>query len=281
VPYRRYNESAETVMSTIEAMRSRISLGLDRLGLQTAMSPGAARNALDCALWDLEAKRSGKPACALAGLFAPKPMLTAHTITLGSPEEMAAAAHKMAACRLLKVKLGGQGDRARLEAVRRAAPSAQLIVDVNEGWTTANLTANLQDCKRYGVTMVEQPLPAIDDQALADIPHILPICADESVHDCASMPALAGKYDMINIKLDKCGGLTEALKLAELAASKGFSLMVGCMVATSLALAPAMLVAQHAQIVDLDGAFLLAKDRPDGLRYEGDNVYPPVTALWG
>jgi L-Ala-D/L-Glu epimerase len=281
VPYPRYGETVEGVASAIAALRPDIARGLDREALQHAMPPGAARNALDCALWDLAAKRSGRRAHELAGLPQPQPLATAYTISLATPEAMAAAAEKAAARTLLKIKLGGAGDPARIAAVRRAAPRAQLIVDANEGWTAANLQDNLAACAQAGVALVEQPLPADRDAALAEFAHPIPVCADESAHATASLAALAGKYEAVNVKLDKTGGLTEALAMAHAAQDMGFALMVGCMVATSLAMAPAMLVAQRARIIDLDGPLLLAGDRPHGLRYEGSWVHPPSPALWG
>ena len=281
VPYPRYGETIEGVASAISALRAQIERGLDREALQHAMPPGAARNALDCALWDLAAKRSGRRAHELAGLAPLQPLTTAYTISLATPEVMAAAAEKAAARALLKIKLTGAGDPARIAAVRRAAPRSGLIVDANEGWTAANLKENLAACAKAGVTLVEQPLPADADAALVDIAHPIPVCADESVHATASLAALAGKYDAVNIKLDKAGGLTESLAMARCAQDMGFALMVGCMVATSLAMAPAMLVAQRARIVDLDGPLLLAGDRPHGLRYEDSRVHPPTPALWG
>jgi L-Ala-D/L-Glu epimerase / N-acetyl-D-glutamate racemase len=280
VPYARYRESVEGVFAAVEAMREALAGGLDRDKLQQIMPAGAARNALDCALWDLDAKRAGRAAHALAGLPAPQPVVTAYTISLGTAEEMARAA-KSAARPLLKVKLGGAGDPARLEAVRQAAPRAELIVDANEAWQASELAANLAACAKAGVTLVEQPLPAGDDSALADVARVVPVCADESVHDRASLAALVGKYDAVNIKLDKAGGLTEALALAAEAERLGFGLMVGCMVSTSLAIAPALLLAQRARVVDLDGPLLLAQDRPEGLRYDGSLVHPPAPELWG
>jgi L-alanine-DL-glutamate epimerase-like enolase superfamily enzyme len=281
VPYARYGETPDGIVAAIEAMRPALGRGLDRAALQAAMPAGAARNTLDCALWDLNAKQTGRPAYDLAGLLAPQPVVTAYTISLGSPAEMAAAAEKAAGHTLLKVKLGGPDDPACIGAVRRSAPKAELIVDANEGWDAANLAQNLAACGEAGVTLVEQPLPAGSDDALARLKRPIAVCADESVHDRASLAALAGKYDAVNIKLDKAGGLTEALAMAEEAERRGFALMVGCMVATSLSMAPAMLLAQRARVVDLDGALLLAKDRPDGLRYEGSLVHPPTAALWG
>jgi L-alanine-DL-glutamate epimerase-like enolase superfamily enzyme len=278
VPYARYGETVESVTAAIEAMRSALS---DRAGLQRAMPAGAARNALDCAFWDLEAKAAGKAAHELAGLPRPKPMVTAYTISLGTPEAMADAAGKAAARQLLKVKLGGQGDRDRIRAVRNAAPNSELIVDANEAWRADDLADNLAACADVGVTLVEQPLPADNDAALASIARPIPVCADESVHDRASLAKLVGKYDAVNIKLDKTGGLTEALAMEREAERLGFSLMVGCMVATSLAMAPAVLLAQRARVVDLDGPLLLARDREHGLHYEDSLVYPATVALWG
>jgi L-alanine-DL-glutamate epimerase-like enolase superfamily enzyme len=285
VPYGRYGESVETVTAAIEAMRGPLTNGLTRISLQTKMRPGAARNSLDCAFWDLEAKRSGRPVYELAGLPAPCPLTTAFTISLADPAGMAAAAMKAAGRALLKVKLGGDathgGDQARIAAVRAAAPQATLIVDANEGWREDNLAENLAACASAGVVLVEQPLPEGRDQALAGIGRQIPLCADESVHDRASLKALAGKYDAVNIKLDKTGGLTEALAMAQAAKMQGLDIFAGCMVATSLSMAPAMLLAQRARFVDLDGPLLLSKDRAGGLRYEGSLVWPPSPALWG
>jgi L-alanine-DL-glutamate epimerase-like enolase superfamily enzyme len=281
VPYPRYNESPEGVAAAIEAMRPALARGLDRTALQSEMPAGAARNALDCAFWDLEAKRSGRRAYALAGLAPPQPLITAYTISLQEPQAMAEAAARTAARPLLKVKLGAGDDGERIAAVRRAAPNAELIVDANEGWTDDNLVQNLAACTQAGVTLIEQPLPEGRDGALARIKRPIPVCADESVHDRATLKALAGKYDAINVKLDKTGGLTEALALAGEAQRLGFRIMVGCMVGTSLAMAPAILAAQGASVVDLDGPLLLAKDRPDGLRYDGSRVDPPESPLWG
>jgi len=281
VPYARYGETADGVVAAIEAMRPALHRGLDHAALQTALPAGAARNALDCAYWDLRAKQSGRRVHDLAGLAAPRPLVTAYTISLAAPAAMAAAAARAAARPLLKVKLGGSEDGERILAVRRAAPTAELIVDANEGWSEGDLAQNFDACRKAGVTLVEQPLPAGRDAALARIARPIPVCADESVHDRASLEALTGKYDAINIKLDKSGGLTEALALVAEAERRGLAVMVGCMVATSLAMAPAMLVAQRARVVDLDGPLILAKDRPEGLRYEGSLAYPPEPTLWG
>src|SRR6185437_7777470 len=283
VPYARYGESVESVHAALDALRPQLAAGLSRTALQQAMPAGAARNALDCAFWDLEAKRSGRPVHAIAGLPAPRPLITAFTISLESPEAMAAAAEKSAGRPLLKIKLGGSDgkDAARIAAVRAAAPQAALIVDANEGWEARGLETNLAACARAGVLLVEQPLPEAHDDALTAITHPVPVCADESVHDRNSLTALAGKYDAVNIKLDKAGGLTEALAMSREAERQGLAIMAGCMVATSLAMAPAMLIAQAARYVDLDGPLLLAKDRAHGLTYRGSLVEPPGSALWG
>ena len=282
VPYARYGETPEAVAAAIEAMRPALGGGLDRAALQSAMPPGAARNALDCAFWDLEARRAGRRAYELAGLAVPKPLTTAYTISLAAPAAMAEAAERAASRPLLKVKLGAaEGDGERIAAVRRAAPRAELIVDANEGWGEADLSRNIAACAAAGVTLIEQPLPEGRDAALAGLKRPIRVCADESVHDRKSLAALAGKYDAVNIKLDKAGGLTEALALAAEARRQGLAIMVGCMVGTSLAMAPALLVAQGASVVDLDGPLLLARDRADGLRYQGSLVDPPQPSLWG
>jgi L-alanine-DL-glutamate epimerase-like enolase superfamily enzyme len=282
VPYARYGETPERVAAAIESLRPALHRGLDRIALQAAMPAGAARNALDCAFWDLAAKKAGRRVYELAELPAPKPRKTAYTISLAAPDAMAQAAAQAADRPLLKVKLGGgEADAARIAAVRRAAPGAELIVDANEGWTADNLAQNFAACAEAGVTLIEQPLPEGRDDALARIERPIPVCADESIHDRASLDALMGKYDAVNVKLDKSGGLTESLALAAEAERRGFSIMVGCMVATSLAMAPAVLVAQRAAVADLDGPLLLAKDRKEGLRYDGSLIYPSEPALWG
>ena len=309
VPYPRYNETPEAAVDAIHSVGHWTSL--TREMLRERMPPGAARNALDCALWDLEAKEAKRRVWELAGLLAPHSLTTAYTISLGTPEEMALATSAAAHRPLLKIKLGGEGDKARIAAVRRAAPDATLIVDANEAWSDTNLQRNLDACAEAGVALVEQPLPAGRDAALAHIrrpipvcaaagvvlveqplpagqdealAHIIrpiPVCADESAHATASLAALVGRYDAVNIKLDKTGGLTEALAMRREADRFGLRIMVGCMVATSLAMAPALLVAQGAFIVDLDGPLLLAKDRTPALRYEGSILHPPEAALWG
>ena len=281
VPYGRYGESLDSVLAQLRAMAPRLSAGLDRKALQKALPPGAARNALDCAFWDLEAKRAGRPVHEMAGLPAPHPLTTAYTISLAEPAAMAQAAARAASRALLKIKLGAPGDPERIAAVRAAAPLAALIVDANEGWDARNLGANMAACAQAGVRLIEQPLPDQRDDALASLERTVPICADESAHDRASLARLAGKYDAVNIKLDKAGGLTEALAMMAEGKRLGLATMAGCMVATSLAMAPALLLAQQADYVDLDGPLLLAKDRPDGLRYAQSLVYPPTPALWG
>jgi L-alanine-DL-glutamate epimerase-like enolase superfamily enzyme len=281
VPYPRYGETAEATLAALSSMQDAVGRGLDREALQAAMQACAARNALDCALLDLEAKLRGLRVWELLARPAPQACKTAYTISLGSVEAMAAAAAKAAHRQLLKIKLGGEDDGARIAAVRKAAPQSELIVDANEGWTAANLEQNLAACASAGVTLVEQPLPAGRDAALSRISRPIPVCADESVHDRASLEGLRERYDAVNIKLDKTGGLTEALALADAAQAQGFAIMIGCMVATSLAMAPAMLLAAQARFVDLDGPLLLAHDREHGLRYEESLVYPPEAALWG
>ncbi|MGD9539918.1 N-acetyl-D-Glu racemase DgcA [Methylocystis sp.] len=281
VPYARYGESVDSVVATIESVRAALEAGADRADLQRLLPAGAARNALDCALWDLEAKLSGAPAYATAGFDALSPLVTAYTISVGAPEEMRAAAAKAADRPLLKIKLAGEGDEARLAAVRAGAPDSTLIVDANESWDEESLPRRLAICADYDVALVEQPLPAGRDEALASLAHVVPICADESVHDRASLAPLKGRYDAINVKLDKTGGLTEALALCRAAQDVGFSIMAGCMVGTSLAMAPAALVGQMANFVDLDGPLLLARDRIPGLLYEGSTLLPPAANLWG
>ncbi len=281
VPYARYGESLESVVAEIDAQRWSVERDPDRGALQRAMKPGAARNALDCALWDLEAKRTGRRVWDLAGLPAPHALETAYTLSLGSVEEMGAAARAAAARPLLKLKLSGPGDFERVRAVREGAPQARLVVDANEAWTPAIFTELSPKLRDLNVELIEQPLPAGADDELAKLPHPVPVCADESCHDRASLAGLAKKYEAVNIKLDKAGGLTEALALAAAAREAGLAIMVGCMVGTSLSMAPALLVGQDARWVDLDGPLLLAKDRVPGLAYHGSLVSPPPAALWG
>lgn len=278
VPYARYGESLASVRAQIESLGAAIG----RDALQEVLPAGAARNAVDCALWDWEAKRAGCRVWDLAGLAAPEPVLTAFTLSLDSPEAMEAAARRHGQRPLLKIKLGTPQDMPRLEAVRRGAPRARIIIDANEGWNAEVYAELAPHLVGLGVEMVEQPLPAGADDMLAEIARPLPVCADESCHDRGSLPALRGKYDMVNIKLDKTGGLTEALALRDAARAAGFRVMVGCMVGSSLAMAPAVLVAQGAEIVDLDGPLLLAEDRVPPLHYDARSaVHPPLPALWG
>ena len=280
VPYARYGETVRGVLAAIVSLTPQVKAGLDRAELQKALPPGAARNALDCALWDLEAKRAGRRVHEIAGVQAPEPMITAFTISLDTPEAMARAAARTN-LPLLKLKLGAPGDPERLRAIRAAVPKATLIADANEGWRAANLDENIAACVAAKVRMIEQPLPADYDDALATARCPIPVCADESVHDRADLAALKGKYDAVNIKLDKAGGLTEALALAAAADEMGFGIMVGSMVSTSLGVAPALLLAGRARFVDLDGPLLLAADRPEGLRYVKGVVHPADPTLWG
>ena len=277
VPYARYGESMESVAAQIGSLPGDVT----REALQKLLPPGAARNAVDCALWDGEAKRAGRRVWDMAGLAVPGPVVTAYTLSLDTPDKMEASARKHTHRPLLKIKLGTADDMGRLEAVRRGAPDAAIIVDANEGWT-AEIYADLAPhLVRLGVRMVEQPLPAGEDDMLGEIARPLPVCADESCHDRASLPGLRGKYDIVNIKLDKTGGLTEALALRDAARDEGYGVMVGCMVGTSLAMAPAVLVAQGADVVDLDGPLLLAEDRTVPLWYDDAGVHPPESELWG
>ena len=280
VPYARYGETIDSVSEAIQLVAT-MPDWMDRDALQGLMPAGAARNAVDCALWDLEAKRTGVPAFVRAGRPTPRPVVTAFTLSVGTPDSMAAAASLAAARPLLKVKLAGDGDAERLRAVRAAAPEATLIVDANEAWSQADLEPMMALCADLGIALIEQPLPAGRDALLARLPHPVPICADESVHDRHGLAALRDRYDAVNIKLDKTGGLTEALLVADAAEALGFSLMIGCMVGTSLAMAPALALAARARFVDLDGPLLLSHDRRDGLRYDGSTIYPPETTLWG
>ena len=281
VPYPRYDETPEGTRAGIEGLRAAVADGLAREALQGALPPGAARNALDCALWDLEAKQADQPAWALAGLEAPQPCVTAVTLSLDTPEKMGEAAARYAHLPLLKLKVTGEGDLARIQAVRGNAPGARLIVDANEGWTVPMLEEFLPPFAALGVEMVEQPLPAADDAALEGRQFAVPLCADESCHTRDDLTRLADRYPMVNIKLDKTGGLTEALALAKEARAMGFDIMVGSMVGTSLAMAPAVLLAGFADYVDLDGPLLLARDRTPGLSYDGAVMAPPEPVLWG
>jgi L-alanine-DL-glutamate epimerase-like enolase superfamily enzyme len=277
VPYARYGETMESVTAQIEGLAEDVT----RDGLYDALTAGAARNAVDCALWDLDAKTRGQRVWDLLGAAAPKPCITAFTLSLDTPDNMRASAAKHSFRPLLKIKLGTPDDMARLEAVRAGAPKSTIIVDANEGWTAEVYSELAPHLLRLGVTMVEQPMPAGQDDMLAEIARPLPVCADESCHDTATLDDLRGKYDMVNIKLDKAGGLTEALRLHDAARGQGYAVMVGCMVGSSLAMAPATIVAQGTQVVDLDGPLLLAEDRKEPLVFDEDGVHPPAANLWG
>ena len=277
VPYARYDETLESV----EAQIAGLPAEFDRMALQELLPAGAARNAVDCALWDLEAKAAGKRVWELAGLSRPHAELTAYTLSLDAPEAMQASAAQNAHRPLLKIKLGTPDDMPRLEAVRAGAPQSRIIIDANEGWS-AEIYADLAPhLNRLGVALVEQPLPASDDSALDGIARPVPVCADESCHDRHDLDRLQGRYDMVNIKLDKTGGLTEALATRERARRMGFEVMIGCMVGSSLAMAPAVLLAQGAEVTDLDGPLLLAKDRDNALVFDEAGVHPSEAALWG
>jgi L-alanine-DL-glutamate epimerase-like enolase superfamily enzyme len=281
VPYARYGETIDGVMREIEAMGDAIGNGMDREELLGAMPAGAARSAVDCALWDLESKLSGVRAHTRVSSTAPRPLPTAMTISLGEPDEMAAQARQLAHRPLLKVKVGTGDDTSRIRAVAKAAPRSRIILDANEGWSDENLHDHLQIARECGIALVEQPLPQGKDEALRGLPRPVPVCADESVHSTDDLDQLLGLYDAVNIKLDKAGGLTAALKLRGRARQLGFGVMVGCMVGTSLGMAPAVLLAQDADFVDLDGPLLLARDRATPLDYSGSLVSPPKPALWG
>ena len=277
VPYPRYGQTPEATLAEIEAAPA----DLDRERLQRQMAPSAARNALDCALWDLEAKRSGHAVSVCAGLAPPKPVLTCYTLSLAAADEMADRAAAVPHLPLLKLKLGAPGDAERMRAVRRARPDARLVADANEGWAEADVEALLAVAAQTGIEAVEQPLPAGQDGALAGLRRPVPVCADESAHATDSIAALAGRYDAVNIKLDKTGGLTEAMAMAAAARASGLKIMVGCMVATSLSMAPAVLLAQGTDWADLDGPLLLARDRDPGLVIRNGVIEPPLPALWG
>ena len=306
VPYPRYNESVAGTIDALESLRPQVEAGLDgsttrlsgsaeltveaspkselaevRAALQRTLPPGAARNALDCALWDLEAKISDRPAYELAGLATPRPISTAYTLSLDDPETMGRAAAQHADRPLLKIKLAGRDDLDRVAAIRANAPDSTLIVDANEGWSADQVEPLSAELARLGVALIEQPLPADQDALLAELEHPVPFCADESCHTAADLAELAARYECVNLKLDKTGGFSEGLRLAAEARACGLDLMVGCMIATSLAMAPAVLLAQQARFVDLDGPLLLQKDRERGLRYEGSLLHPPHPQLWG
>jgi L-alanine-DL-glutamate epimerase-like enolase superfamily enzyme len=280
-PYPRYGEAPESVLAEIERERGVIEVGGVRTGLQAVMQPGAARNAVDCALWDLRAKREGRRVFEILGLKRLDPLKTAYTLSLAEPAVMAEQARANARRPLLKLKIGGPGDLDRVKAVREAAPKCRLIVDANEGLTFDELKRLAPEFAGLGVKLIEQPLKAGEDEALEGYACPVPLCADESLHTRAELAQCARRYQVANIKLDKAGGLTEALALKAEARAAGMEIMVGCMVSTSLAMAPAVLLAQGAEYVDLDGPLLLAKDREPGLTYVGSMIEPPTAALWG
>lgn len=281
VPYSRYNETVPQCLASLEVARAAIESDQSMAALAMLDLPKAAKNALDCALWDLAAKTSGTPVWQLAHLQKPQPAVTAYTLSLDTPEAMAKAAANSSHYPLLKLKLGRDGDVDRLNAIREVVPKARLIVDANEGWSPATLPTMLDACQKNRVELVEQPLPSSKDDALLNMPRRTIICADESAHDIAGLKKLVGKYDAINIKLDKTGGLTNALALATAARELNFKIMVGCMLATSLAMAPAFLLAQFADYVDLDGPLLLSKDRANSIEYSKGIMSPPCPELWG
>lgn len=281
VPYARYGETTQSVCATIEAVKASVGENISRALLLQMLPAGAARNAIDCALWDYEAKKSGQRAWEIAGLAPPKPVETAYTISLASPEAMHEKAQAASFRPLLKIKLGTPDDLPRLEAVRAGAPAAKIIVDANEGWSLPDLDRLLPSLMDNGVTLIEQPLAAGSDFQLAGIQSPLPLCADESAHTTADIARLANWYQAVNIKLDKTGGLTEAISMSTAAREAGLEVMIGCMVGTSLAMAPALLLAGDARYVDLDGPLLLAKDRPEGLNFDASLVHPPSRDLWG
>jgi L-Ala-D/L-Glu epimerase len=281
VPYAHYGESMASVVEQLRECASNLTLGLEPSGAQGLLPAGAARNALDCALWDLTARRTGQRVWSLAGLAQPEPVTTAYTLSLDSPEKMGAAAALNAHRPLIKLKLAGEGDIERVTAVRENAPESTLIVDANEGWRPEQVEPMAHGLAELGVAMVEQPVPANEDEVLARLAHPLPFCADESCHTREGLEQLAGRYEFVNIKLDKTGGLTEALALRDAARAQGFRIMIGCMLGTSLGMAPAVLLAQGAEFVDLDGPLWIAKDRQPGLRYDVSRVDPSTQELWG
>ena len=277
VPYARYRETPEAAVAAIRSVAG----SLDRSLLQQALPPSAARNALDCALWDLEARRLGTTASEIAGLAPLRPVVTCYTLSLGAPEAMAEKAGSLPRQPLLKLKLGAPGDEERMRAVRARRPDARLVADVNEGWTPNTVGPLLAVAAECGIELVEQPLPEGQDGVLASMQRPVPVCADKSAHTASGLAALRDRYDAVNIKLDKTGGLTAALQMAHEARRQGFRIMVGSMLATSLSMAPALLIAQGADWVDLDSPLLLARDRVPGLAVTDGTIAPPPPGLWG
>ena len=281
-PYARYGEDIDSVQNQIKAVRSNIEAGADRHAVMDIMPPGAARNAIDCALWDLESKRTGTRVWDLAKLSIPKPVTTVFTLGVDAPLIMGEKARENCLRPRLKLKMTGDGlDLERVRQIHTNAPASRLVVDANEGWNIEQYIEYAPQLKELSVEMIEQPLPSSDDEQLKFVERPIPVCADESCHDRSTLPDLVGKYDMINIKLDKTGGLTEALNLRTEALNLGLDIMVGCMIGTSLAMAPGVIVAQGAPIVDLDGPLLLARDRDPGLEFSGSIINPPEKELWG
>jgi len=281
VPYTHYGETVKRVMSEIETLRDFVEQGGERIELQSKISAGAARNAIDCALWDLESKQLQQRAWTLAGTIPPTAVTCTYTLSLDTPENMGRAARLYGDKPLLKVKLGLEQPLACIEAIRKQAPDPKLIIDANESWNLQLLCDLMQTLHDLGVSLLEQPLPAGEDEDLAKLKHTIAIAADESCHTCDDLAKITKRYDVINIKLDKCGGLTEALRLRKLAMELNLGIMIGCMVGTSLAMAPAMLVTPGAEVVDLDGPLLLSTDRDHGLVYSEHRITPPTSALWG
>lgn len=282
VPYPRYGESVEGVLTDIRGLEEDFRSGLDRDALQFRLPAGAARNAVDCALWDLEAKETGRSVAEIIGFAPLAPIETAYTISLGDADTMAAAARKHSGRPLLKVKLGGDGDGDRIKAVRSEAPSSRLIIDANEAWNAENFDQNMAACVEARVDLIEQPLPEGEDGILARMRRPIPVCADESAHTSDGIEDISDRYDAINIKLDKTGGLTEALRLLTAGRQTGFKIMTGCMLGTSLAMAPAFLLCTRSDYCDIDGPLLLAADRDTPLKFDADSrVFPPASALWG
>ena len=276
-----HGETADSLLAQLAAIQAQLTRGVSRRELQALMPPGGARNAIDCALWDLEAKRAGRRAWELAGIARVRPLRSAYTLSMESPEVMARAAAAASAYSLLKLKLGGDADLERVSAVRAVRPDVEIIVDANQAWSERQLAAFTPRLAELGVRLIEQPLPVGQDAMLAEFKSLVPLCADESCQTSESLPSLLGRYEFINIKLDKTGGLTEALSLARAAAQGGFKLMIGCMAGSSLSMAPGFVVGQLGEVVDLDGPLLSAQDVPDAIQYHGSQMHAPSAKLWG
>ncbi len=274
-------ESAQSVLASINSVAGPVSAGAGRHDLQHLLPPGAARNAVDAALWDLQAKQTGVAVWQRIGLSRPGPILTAYTLSLDEPGIMEAEARKVAGRALLKLKLSGDGDMERVAAVHRGAPGARLIVDANESWGNIDIERSAAALVPFKVELIEQPVPAGSEHLLEHVRSPIPFCADESLHGMDTLDRCLGRYQLINIKLDKCGGLTEALRLIEAARAAGLGIMTGCMLSTSLGIAPAFFIGAQSQYADLDGPLLLARDRENPMRFEGSDVHPPEPALWG